>query len=213
MTQEKKILEKKVEKLQSTPQPYDVAGRVLSAVQGYFKVGQSPSNPGNIRFSRPQAISNKQSDSFFGGYCYSVYILKNTYIYQISITIGHHPLQKKMAAKWDIFYTVRRYKGKLRLIDKLLGEKFHDSKYVRGDYLKTIDTKHINQDELIAELSISSIYLLEDLIENYINGVLSDDSRQTIPARITARLAQSKILGKLAAIPLPSVVRHRLSFN
>ena len=93
---------KKIDKIRSTPKPYDVAGRVTSTVQSYLKVGQSLSNSINISFSNPQPILNKQSDSFSGGYYYNAYILKNIYKYQISITIGHDPLIKKMATKWDI---------------------------------------------------------------------------------------------------------------
>ena len=139
--------------------------------------------------------------------------LNNIYKYQISITIGHDPIKKNKATKWDISYAVRRYKQKLSLFDKLLGAKSHDSKYIKGDYLKTIDTSSTNQDQLIAELSVSSIYLLEDLIKNYINGIFSGNSRQKIPVRTTIRMARTKILDKLVSMSLPSVFRHRLSFN
>ena len=183
---------------------------MIRAVQGYFKVGQSISNPINISFSNPQPIVNKQSDSFSGGYYYYAYFLKNTYQYKISITIGHYPLKKTMAMEWDISYTVRRYKQKLSLFDKLLGAKSNDSMYIRGDYLKTIDTSSTNEDELIAELSVSSIYLLEGLIKSYINGIFSGNSRQKIPVRTTIRRALTKILDKLVSMNLPSVFRHRL---
>ena len=166
---------KKIDKIRSTPKPYDVAGRVISTVRGYFKL---MSNPTNISFSNPQPFLNKQSDSFSGGYYYYAYILKNTYQYQISITIGHYPQKKKMATEWYIYYTVKRYKQKLSLFDKLLGAKSHDSMYIRGDFLRTIDTSSTNEDELITELSITSIYLLEDLIKRYINGIFSGNSRQ-----------------------------------
>ena len=208
--QEIESREKKLDKIRSTPKPYDVADRVISTVQGYFKVGQSISNPINISFSNPQPILNKQSDSFSGGYYYYAYILKNTYQYQISITIGHDPLKKKMATKWDISYAVRRCKQKLSLFDKLLGVKSYHSKYIKGDYLKTIDTSSTNQDELIAELSVSSIYLLEDLIKSYINGIFSGNSRQKNPVRTTIRTVRTKILDKLVSMNLPSVFRHCL---
>ena len=202
--------ESREKKIQSTLKPYDVADRVISTVQGYFKVGQSLSSPVNISFSNPQQILDEQSDSFSGGYCYSAYILKNTYKYQISITVGHYPLNKKMAAKWDISYAVRRSKYKRLLFDKLLGAKSHDSMYIKGDYLKTIDTSNTNQDELVTELSVSSIYLLEDLIENYINGIFSGNSGQKIQVKTATRAACTKILDKLASLNLPSVFRHRL---
>jgi len=208
--QEIESREKKLDKIRSTPKPYDVAGRMTSTVQSYFKVGQSLSNPINISFSNPQPILNKQSDSFSGGYYYNAYILNNIYKYQISITIGHDPLKKKKATKWDISYAVRRYKQKLSLFDKLLGAKSHDSKYIKGDYLKTIDTSSTNQDQLIAELSVSSIYLLEDLIKSYINGIFSGNSRQKNSVRTTIRTARTKILDKLVSMNLPSVFRHCL---
>jgi hypothetical protein len=118
-----------------------------------------------------------------------------------------------MAAKWDISYAVRRYKQKLSLFDKLLGAKSYHSKYIKGDHLKTINTSNTSQDELIAELSVSSIYLLEDLIKNYINGIFPGDSGQKIPARTTRRPVHTKILDKLVSMNLLSVFRHRLSFN
>lgn len=207
--QEIESREKKLDKIRSTPKPYDVVDRVISTVQGYFKVGQSISNPINISFSNPQPILNKQSDSFSGGYYYA-YILNNTYQYQISITIGHYHQKKKMATEWDISYTVRRYKQKLSLFDKLLGAKSHDSMYIRGDFLKTIDTSSTSEDELIAELSITSIYLLEDLIKSYINGIFSGNSRQKNPVRTTIRTVRTKILDKLVSMNLPSVFRHCL---
>ncbi len=208
--QEIESREKKLDKIRSTPKLYDVAGRVTSTVQSYFKVGQSLSNPINISFSNPQPILNKQSDSFSGGYYYNAYILKNIYKYQISITIGHDPLKKKKATKWDISYAVRRYKQKLSLFDKLLGAKSHDSMYIRGDFLKTIDTSSTNEDELIAELSVTSIYLMEDLIKSYINGIFSGNSRQKNPVRTTIRTARTKILDKLVSMNLSSVFRHCL---
>lgn len=162
--------EKKLDLIQSTPKPYDIADRVINNVQGYFRVGQSVLNPTNISFSKPQPIFHKKSDSFSNGYYYYTYILKNAYKYQISITIDHDPLKEKMTEKWDISYAVRRYKKKLSIFDKLLGTKPHDSKYIKGNYLKTIDTSSTNEDELITELIVSTIYLLEDLIESYING-------------------------------------------
>lgn len=206
--QEIKNRDKSLSKIQSTPKPYDVADRVMSNVQGYFKVGQSLSNPNNIRFSNPQPILNEQSASSSDGYYYYAYIIKNNYKYQISITIGHYPLKKKMASEWDISYAVRRCKYKLSLSDKLTGVKSHHSEYVKGDYLKTIDALGTNQDDLITEISVSSIYLLEDLIEKYING----NSRQKNTVRTTRRTVHTKILEKLEAMNLPSVFRHRLSF-
>ena len=199
--------DKNLDKIQSTLKPYAVADRVVSNVQGYFKVGQSSSNPINISFSNPQPILNEQSDSSSDGY-YNAYILKNNYKYQISITIGHYPLKKKMATEWDISYTVRRCKHKLSLSDKLTGIKSHHSEYVKGDYLKTIDASSTNQDDLITEISVSSIYLLEDLIEKYING----NSRHKNMVRTTRRTVHTKILEKLESMNLPSVFRHRLSF-
>ncbi len=204
---------KKLDKTQSTLTPYDVADRVISTVQGYFKVGQSISNPINIRFSNPQPILNKQSNSFSGGYYYNAYILKNIYQYQISITIGHDPIKKKMDRKWDIFYAVRRYKQKLSFFAKLFGAKPYDSMYVKGDYLKTIDTSSTNEDELIAELSVASIYLLEDLIKSYIDDILLVNSRQKKLGRAALKMARTKILDKLVSMNLPSVFRHRFSLT
>ncbi len=195
--------DKNLDKIQSIPKPYDVADLVISNVQGHFKVGQSLSNPINISFSKPQPILNEQSDSSSDGYYYYAYILKNNYKYQISITIGHYPLKKKMAKEWDISYAVRRCKHKLSLSDRLAGVKSHHSEYVKGDYLKTINASSTNQDDLITEISVSSIYLLEELIEKYING----NSRQRNPVRITRKKVHTRILEKLA-----SVFRHRLSF-
>ena len=200
--------DKNIDKIQSTPKPNAVADRVINSVQGYFKVGQSLSSPINISFSNPQPILNEQSDSFSDGYYYSAYILKNNYKYKISITIGHYPLKKKMATEWDISYTVRRCKHKLSLYDKLTGIKSHHSEYVKGDYLKTIDATITNQDDLITEISVSSIYLLEDLIEKYING----NSRHTNMVRTTRKTVHKKILEKLESMNLPSVFRHRSSF-
>lgn len=200
--------DKNLDKIQSTPKPNDVADDVISNVQGYFKVGQSLSNPINISFSNPQPILNKQSDSSSDGYYYYANILKNNYKYQISITIGHYPLKKKMDMEWDISYAVRRCKHKLSLSDKLTGVKSYHSEYVKGDYLKTIDASSTNQDDLITEISVSSIYLLEDLIEKYING----NSRQKNPVRTTRRTVHTKILEKLESMNLPSVFRHGLSF-
>jgi hypothetical protein len=199
--------DKNLDKIQSTLKPYDVAVRVTSYVQGYFKVGQSLSNPINISFSKPQPILDEQSDSSSGGYYYYADILKNNYKYQISITIGHYPL-KKMATEWDISYAVRRCKHKLSLSDKLTGVKSHHSEYVKGDYLKTIDASTTNQDDLITEISVSSIYLLEDLIEKYING----NSRQKNTVRTTRGTVLTKIFEKLESMNLQSVFRHRLSF-
>ena len=85
--------------------------------------------------------------------------------------------------------------------------------YIRGDFLKTIDTSSTNEDELIAELSITSIYLLEDLKKSYINGIFSGNSRQKNSVRTTIRTARTKILDKLVSMNLPSVFRHRFSFN
>ena len=199
--------DKNIDKIQSTPKPIEVADRVINNVQGYFKVGQSLSNPINISFSNPQPILNEQSNSSSNGYYYA-YILKNNYKYRISITIGHSPLKKKMATEWDISYAVRRCKHKLSLSDKLTGVKSYHSEYVKGDYLKTIDASSTNQDDLITEISVSSIYLLEDLIKKYINGNL----RQKNPVRTTRRTVHTKILEKLESMNLPSVFRHRLSF-
>lgn len=200
---------KNLDKIQSTPKPYNVADRVLSNVQGYFKVGQSLSNPINISFSNPQPILNEQSDSSSDGYYYHAYILKNNYKYQISITIGHYPLKKRMATEWDISYAVRRCKHKLSFSDKLTGIKSHHTEYVKGDYLKNIDASSTNKDDLITEISVSSIHLLEDLIKKYINGNL----RQKNTVRKTRRTVLTKIHEKLEAMNLPSVFRHRLSFN
>ena len=204
---------KKSDKIRSAPKPYDVADRMINNVQDYFRVGQLLSNPINISFSNPHPIFNKQSDSFSDGYYYYAYILKNGYKYQISITIDHDPLKSEMSTKWDISYGFRRYKQKRSLFDKLVGVKSYYSKYITGGYLKTIDTSSTNQDELIAELSVSSIYLLEDLIKDYINGIFSGNSRQKIPVKTTRGTARTKILDKLVSLKLPSVFRHRLSFN
>lgn len=199
--------EKKPGKIRSAPKPCDVAGRMVSYVQGYFKVGQSLPNPINISFSNPQ------KDSYSDGYYYHAYVLKNAYKYQISITIDHDPLKTEVSTKWDISYAVRRYKQKLSLFDQLSGAKSHYSTYIKGGYFKTIDTSSTNQDELLAELSVSSIYLLEDLITRYIHGINSGNSKQKIPVSTTGKTARSKILDKLGSINLPSVFRTRLSFN
>ena len=195
-------------KIQSALKPYDVVDRVLNNVQGYFKVGQSLSKPINICFSDPQPIPNEQSASSSDGYFYYAHILKNNYKYQISITIGHYPLKKKMAREWDISYTIRRCKHKLSLSDRLTGIRSHHSEYVKGDYLKTINASSTNQDDLITEITVSSIYLLEDLIGKYING----NSRQKNAGQPDRRTVQTKIREKLASMNLPSVFRHRLSF-
>ncbi len=196
--------DKNLNKIQSIPKPYDVAEIVIRNVQGYFKVGQSFSNPINISFSKPQPILNKQSDSSSDGYCYYVYILKNNFKYQISINIGHYSLKNKMANEWDITYDVRRCKHKLSLSDRLSGIKSHHSEYVKGDYLKTINEFSTNQDDLIAEICVSSIYLIEELIEKYING----NSRQKNSIRINKEPDRTKILEKLA-----SVFQYRLFFT
>ena len=210
---ETKSREIKTDNVQSSPKPYDVADRVINTVKGYFKVGQAVSNPINLSFSNPQPIENEQSDSLSGGYYYYAHILKDTYQYQISIIIDHDPLKKEMASKWDISYAVRRYKKKLSLLDKFFVTKSHDSLYIRGDHLKTIDTSSTNEDEIIAELSITSIYLLEDLIKNYVTGIYSWNSRQKNPDRTDERSARTKVFDKLVSMILPSVFRHRFSFN
>jgi len=48
--------DKNIDKIQSTPKPIEVADRVINNVRGYFKVGQSLSNPINISFSNPPPI-------------------------------------------------------------------------------------------------------------------------------------------------------------
>ena len=208
MRQKIKNQDKKSNKLRSTPKPYDVVDRVIGNVQGYFKAGQSVSKPVNISFSNPQQAGNEQGDSSSDGYYYA-YILKKNLKYQISITIGHYPLKKTMATEWDISYTVRRCKHKLSLSEKLTGAGSHQSEYVKGDYLKTIDASTTNQDDLITEISVSSIYLLEELIEKYING----NSRQKNTARTARKTVHKKILDKLGSMNLSSVFRHRLSFT
>lgn len=175
MGQETESRGKKPKKIRSAPKPHDVADRVVSYIQGHFKVGQSLPDPINISFSEPQQIFNEKSDSFTGGFYYYAYILKNAYKYQISITVDHDPMKKHMPTKWDVSYAVKRFKKKLSLFDKLTGAKAHYSKYIRGGHLKTIDTEGINADELVMELSVTSIYLLEDLTKNYIDGEPAPD--------------------------------------
>ncbi len=199
--------DRNIDKIQPTPKPVEVADRVINNVKGYFKVGQSVSNPIHISFSNPQPILNEQSNSPSSGYYYAN-ILKNNYNYRISITIGHSSPKKKMATKWDISYAVRRCKHKLSLSDRLTCVKSHHSEYVKGNYLKTIDASNTNQDDLITEISVSSIYLLEDIIEKYING----NSRQKNPVRTIRKTIHTKIHEKLESMNLPSVFRHRLSF-